>query len=84
MVVPLWTRVEVSLNVTGVASMKGVEATVEPEAKVCYGENFNVGKLNEFLGGRLGKHAEESESWSDVLVSLHERLLARGKKGGSG
>lgn len=81
MVVPLATRVEVSLNMTGVAGTKGVEVAVEPEAKVCYGENFNVGKVNEFLGG---KPAEESESWSDVLVSLHERLLARGKKGGSG
>lgn len=81
MVAPLGTRVEVTIHLRGAAGVGGVEVGVEPEARVCYGENFNVGKIGEFLAGRIGRPGEGSESWSDVLVSLHERLLARGRKG---
>lgn len=82
MVVPLGTRVEVTLNIRGSAGLGGVQMEVEPEAKVCYGENFNVGKIGEFLAARVGRPGEGSESWSDVFVSLHERLLARRRKEG--
>lgn len=83
MMTPLGTRVEVTLNVRGVVSEGGVQVSVEPAARVCYGENFNVEKIAEFLAGRIGPSGEAkegAESWSDVFVSLHERLLARGKK----
>ncbi|SPO07684.1 related to spindle pole body protein [Cephalotrichum gorgonifer] len=83
MMVPLATRVEVTLNIRGAVGHGGVEVAVEPEAKVCYGESFNVGKITEFLSGRIGSSRERGdggESWSDVFVSLHEKLLARGQK----
>lgn len=88
MVVPLATRVEVTLRIQGIVGPGGVEIKVEPEARVCYGENFNIGKIAEFLAERVsgesGETAESGRSWSDALVLLHEKLLARGKKMGDG
>lgn len=83
MMAPLGTRVEVTLNVRGSVGESGVQVSVEPETRVCYGENFNAGKIAEFLAGRIGASGEAkdgAESWSDVFVSLHEGLLARGRR----
>ncbi|KAL6876685.1 Spc7 domain-containing protein [Trichoderma novae-zelandiae] len=78
---PLETRVEVTLNLKGASGPEGVNVDVSTDAKVIYGEQFNVGKVGEFLGTRIGKSVgAEGERWSDVVVELYEKLLARGKK----
>ncbi|KAK7430108.1 hypothetical protein QQZ08_003292 [Neonectria magnoliae] len=81
LLVPLGTRVEVILNMRGQSGPDGLEVAIHPEAKVVYGEHFNVAKVGEFLGTRIGKYVDAGEEeWSDVLVELHARLIARGKK----
>lgn len=78
---PLETRVEITLNLSGSSGAKGVDVTITPEAKVVYGEHFNVGKIGEFLATRIGNQVGATEeAWSDVVVELHERLIARGRK----
>lgn len=81
---PLQTKVEVVIGLQGVSSPDGIGFAVHPEAKVIYGEQFNVGKMTEFLSTHLGNTLrgkdEDVQSWSDVLVTLHEKLLARGRK----
>ncbi|KAL0935136.1 chromosome segregation protein (Spc7 kinetochore protein) [Colletotrichum truncatum] len=81
---PLETKVEIALEIQGVSKPDGVEFSLHPEATVVYGEHFNTGKIAEFLLTHLGDNAfsqdEGTPSWSDVVVNLHERLLARGRK----
>lgn len=78
---PLETRVEVTFNLRGSSGPEGVNVDVSTDAKVVYGEQFNVGKVGEFLGTRIGKNVgAEGEQWSDVVVELYEKLIARGKK----
>ncbi|CAM1504517.1 Fc.00g021080.m01.CDS01 [Cosmosporella sp. VM-42] len=81
LLVPLETRVETTLHLHGESGPDGLEVTLAPEAKVIYGEHFNVAKVGEFLAARIGKRVDAGEEeWSDVMVELHERLIARGKK----
>ncbi|RSM12194.1 hypothetical protein CDV31_006399 [Fusarium ambrosium] len=81
LLVPLETRVEVKLNLHGQSGPGGLDVTVTPEAKVLYGEHFNVSKVAEFLGTRVGKAVGAGEEeWSNVMVELHARLIARGRK----
>ncbi|KAK6214953.1 chromosome segregation protein (Spc7 kinetochore protein) [Colletotrichum tabaci] len=81
---PIATKVEVALEIRGSSRTDGVEFALHPEAKVIYGEHFNTGKMGEFLATHLGGDAfslvEGAPSWSAVVVDLHERLLARGRK----
>lgn len=78
---PLETRVEVAFNLKGSSGPEGVAVDVSTEATVVYGEQFNVGKVGEFLATRIGKSVgAEGEQWSDVVVELYEKLIARGKK----
>ncbi|KAJ0162499.1 Kinetochore protein spc7 [Colletotrichum tanaceti] len=81
---PIATKVEVALEIRGSSRTDGVEFALHPEAKVIYGEHFNTGKMGEFLTTHLGGDAfspvEGAPSWSAVVVDLHERLLARGRK----
>jgi kinetochore protein Spc7/SPC105 len=81
---PLQTKVEVVIGLEGVSAPDKIAFAVRPEAKVVYGEQFNVGKMTDFLTTHLGitlrGKDDERQSWSDVLVSLHEKLLARGRK----
>ncbi|KAM0288089.1 hypothetical protein ACHAQH_000157 [Verticillium albo-atrum] len=78
------TRVEVVLGLRGVSTSDGVDFVIQPDARVVYGETFNTGKMGEFLSTHLGEkivdRVEGSSSWSDVVVDLHERLVARGRK----
>ncbi|KAK2023502.1 Spc7 kinetochore protein [Colletotrichum zoysiae] len=80
------TKVEVALEIRGSSNPDGIDFTLHPEAKVIYGEHFNTGKMGEFLTTHLGDRAlsqeEGAPSWSNVVVDLHERLLARGRKQG--
>ncbi|ROT39335.1 Spc7-domain-containing protein [Sodiomyces alkalinus F11] len=84
LLVPIETRVEVSLHVQAASRPDGVEFSLHPQARVVYGETFNAGKMSEFLSTHLGEMVrpvgEGAPSWCDVLVDLHERLLARGRK----
>lgn len=81
LLVPLETRVEILVNLRGHSEPAGLQVTIEPEAKVVYGEHFNVAKVAEFLATRIGESIGEcDEEWSDILVELHERLIARGSR----
>ena len=78
---PLETRVEVILNLHSRAEADGVGVAISPEAKVVYGEQFNAGKMKDFLATHIGESvAVDGKEWSDVMVELHERLIARGRK----
>ncbi|KAH7155532.1 hypothetical protein B0J13DRAFT_604509 [Dactylonectria estremocensis] len=81
LLVPLETRVEATLNLSGQSGPDGLDIAITPETKVVYGEHFNVGKVSEFLASRIGKLVGTGEEeWSDVMVELHGRLIARGRK----
>ncbi|OHE96658.1 Spc7 kinetochore protein [Colletotrichum orchidophilum] len=83
---PIETKVLVALEIRAASMADGIEFTLHPEANVVYGEHFNTGKMGEFLTTHMGEKALSQEegvsSWIDVVVDLHERLLARGKKQG--
>lgn len=81
LLVPLETRVEITLNFSACSDSEGVDVAIAPEAKVVYGEHFNVAKVGEFLETKIGKKVGAvEEDWNDVVVELHERLIARGRK----
>jgi kinetochore protein Spc7/SPC105 len=83
MLVPLKTRVEVGLVLDG---GEGGEVTITPEARVVYGEQFNAKKMVDFLEGKVGERVVAGGKgrgeavWSEALVELHGKLLARGQK----
>ncbi|KAI0149805.1 Spc7-domain-containing protein [Hypoxylon sp. NC0597] len=80
------TKVEITLGLHGKSTPDGIEVTIVPQARVVYGEQFKVDKIVEYLTARVGTHVvtkEENssiESWSDVIVELHEKLIAKGRK----
>ncbi|KAK4201813.1 putative kinetochore protein spc7 [Triangularia verruculosa] len=89
MLVPLQTRVEVGLRLKvvgddGGGAQGGLEVGVGVEARVVYGEQFNTGKLEEFLQGRIGQvvvgGGEKDRGWDVVMGELYKRLLARGSR----
>lgn len=81
LLVPLKTRVEVVLHLHRCASEDGIGVAVAPAANVVYGEPFNTTKMSEFLSTRISKAVGSSgEWWSDVMVELHSKLIARGRK----
>lgn len=83
---PLETKVQIVLGLHGRNTADGIEIAIVPEARVVYGEHFKVDKVGEYLSTRIGnmvvtgEEKEGVERWGDVLVELHERLLARGRK----
>ena len=80
------TKVEVQFEVItscgdGVAE---VEVMVKPSAKVVYGKELNVKKMNDLLKQRIG-HGKKSKArdgvcWANAINELEEHLAARGKK----
>ncbi|RBR08983.1 hypothetical protein FVER53590_00513 [Fusarium verticillioides] len=83
LLVPLETRLEIKLGLQGQSSAEALNVVIAPDAKVLYGEHFNVLKVTEFLTTRIGKFVGAGqEQWSDVMVELHRRLIARGRKAG--
>ncbi|KAI1827171.1 Spc7-domain-containing protein [Xylaria intraflava] len=86
LLVPLETKVEIVLSLHGQHTPTGVQVSIVPQARVIYGEQFKVDKVVEYLTTRMGtsvvtkEELAEVESWSDIVVELHERLLARGRK----
>ncbi|KAF5700575.1 spindle pole body protein [Fusarium globosum] len=83
LLVPLETRLEIKLDLQGQSGAEALDVMITPDAKVLYGEHFNVPKVTEFLNTRIGKFVGAGEEqWSDVMVELHGRLIARGRKAG--
>ncbi|KAG6081775.1 hypothetical protein E4U16_006976 [Claviceps sp. LM84 group G4] len=81
----LKTRVETTFHLRGQSMPQGVDIGISTQVHVVYGEHFNVGKVGEFLANKIGnKMGTKQEGWGDVLVELHKRLIARGRKQGSG
>ncbi|RDA91983.1 hypothetical protein CP533_1336 [Ophiocordyceps camponoti-saundersi (nom. inval.)] len=76
LLVPLKTLIEIQLRLDG--GCGGVAVSVE--ARVVYGEPFNVGKMGEFLAARIGDRVGGEEDWSDALLELQRRLIAKGSK----
>ncbi|KAI1752781.1 hypothetical protein F4782DRAFT_114550 [Xylaria castorea] len=79
---PLETKVEIELALHGQHTPGGLQVSITPQARVVYGEHFKIDNVVEYLATRIGTvvGTEETESWSDVVVELYERLLARGRK----
>ncbi|KAI0474800.1 hypothetical protein F4859DRAFT_79711 [Xylaria cf. heliscus] len=83
---PLETKVEIELVLRGQHTPSGLQISIAPKARVVYGEHFKIDKVVEYLETRIGtaipaeEERGEVESWSNVVVELHERLLARGRK----
>ncbi|KAL2126163.1 hypothetical protein VTI74DRAFT_1578 [Chaetomium olivicolor] len=87
LLVPLQTRVEITLNLGVEGGDDGLEVLVTPEAKVVYGEQFNAGKMTEFLAGRVGGALEKDKEtqekkmgWDEAVLELYKRLLEKGKQ----
>ncbi|KAM7202414.1 kinetochore protein spc7 [Rhypophila sp. PSN 637] len=70
-----------------------LEVEVVPDVMVMYGEGFNLGKMREFLVARVAKtvdhddekggkeqQQQQQQQWSEVVVDMHKRLLAKGSK----
>lgn len=84
---PLQTKVEISLDLRGRGTADGLDVAIVPTARVIYGEHFKIDKVSDYLSTNLGtkllsqqEAVEQSAPWSNVVVDLHERLLARGRK----
>ncbi|ORY55480.1 uncharacterized protein BCR38DRAFT_356904 [Pseudomassariella vexata] len=83
---PLQTKVQIVIGLQTQKNGHGVDVAIVPQAHIVYGEHFKVDKVCEYLSTRLGSKVvtkeenEAVESWSDVIIELHERLLARGRK----
>ncbi|KAK6074797.1 Spc7 kinetochore protein [Seiridium cupressi] len=83
---PLKTKVELVLELRAEHVSAGLQIAILPQAKVVYGEHFKTDKVCEYLATRMGDRVlsrddnAEREPWSDIVVELHERLLARGRK----
>ncbi|PHH88214.1 hypothetical protein CDD83_7837 [Cordyceps sp. RAO-2017] len=81
LLVPLQTKVEVTLVLRGCSGPSGVDVGISVEANVVYGEHFNVAKIGEFLTTRIGgRVGEGSEDWSEVMMELQRKLIATGRK----
>jgi kinetochore protein Spc7/SPC105 len=83
LLVPLQTRVEVILGLEMERRGEGMEVVVSPDARVVYGESFNVSKMIEFLKGRVwggGTEGEGKVGWDEAVLELYKRLLVKGRQ----
>ncbi|KAI1174057.1 hypothetical protein F4777DRAFT_555512, partial [Nemania sp. FL0916] len=86
LLVPLQTKVEITLALHAQNTPGGLRVAIAPKAEVIYGEQFKIDNVVDYLATRVGdevvtkeERGERVESWSDAVVELHERLLARGR-----
>lgn len=83
LVTELETKIEVIFAISLNTTRGDTQVTIEPSARVVYGEAFNLGKMKDYLTSRIkqtpGEH-DVQETWCNILVSLHRRLLTRGRK----
>ncbi|KAH8204992.1 hypothetical protein TruAng_000875 [Truncatella angustata] len=86
LLVSLETKLELTLGLQAKHTFQGVQVAIIPEAKIIYGEHFKVDNVREYLSTRMGDSIvskadnPEREPWSDIVVELHDRLMARGRK----
>lgn len=81
LLVPLKTLIEVGLRLDGSDGSDDNDVmAVSVSARVVYGEQFNEGKMGEFLAARIGQRVEAGQDWSDAFVELRRRLVAKGGK----
>ncbi|KAK0632985.1 hypothetical protein B0T14DRAFT_560618 [Immersiella caudata] len=89
LLVPLKTKVEVTVALQSTTNTDGLVVTVMPSARVLYGEQFNATKMTDFLSGKLGgpvvggegeKGEGKMSAWGDAVQELHRKLLARGQR----
>ncbi|KAI3399934.1 hypothetical protein diail_5090 [Diaporthe ilicicola] len=76
---PLQTKVGVSLDVQSSVGVDGLEFIVSAQAAIVYGEQFNAGKMAEFLSSRIGDHVYYKLSPPDMIdevVELLRRLMS--------
>lgn len=79
------TKVHLGFEVKVRSDEKVIEldVSVQPTAKVFYGEELKEKKMAEFLGQRIGgkDRAEKDVGiWARAVLELQERLIARGRK----
>ena len=85
LIIPLTTKIEISVDLHSQSGEDGIEIDVSPSASVVYGERFNEPKMGEFLLSRCGNVVEEKGMstkayWGNAVAELGEKLLARGRK----
>lgn len=83
LLVPLQTKIEVFLGVQSAVGADGLQFFVSSHAAIVYGEQFNAGKMTEFLSSRIGDHVKsekQTEDWYHGVSELHGKLLAQGTK----
>lgn len=80
------TKVQIGFEVKVQSDEKTIEldVSVQPTAKVFYGEELKEKKMAEFLEQKLGakKKPENADVgvWARAVLELQERLVARGRK----
>ena len=83
----LRTRVEVffKLSLSPSSTDDFPDVSVEPDAKVVYGEGFVKSGMVEFLRARVGKSltVDDDKGWDEAVLVLRKRLLG-GSGSGSG
>jgi kinetochore protein Spc7/SPC105 len=86
LLVPLKTKIDISLALHGPPAQGDFEVTISPQARVIFGEHFKVNKIVEYLETRIGTAVTtegergKARLWSDIVVELHEKLAARDEK----
>lgn len=80
---PLATKMQVSFHLRAMSDLTGVDIRVTPDVHVVYGERFNESKMRDLLATRIQRN-ENGDSghgrWSDAVIELSQKLLARGRK----
>ena len=79
------TKVHLGFEVKVHSDEKAIEldVSVQPTAKVFYGEELKEKKMAEFLGQRIGGKDRADKDvgiWARAVLELQERLIARGRK----
>lgn len=80
----LRSKVNVVFDVSVTVENMKVKAAVRARVETVYGEKYNETRMSEFMMEKCagGKLEETSMGcWSDAVVELRERLIARGRKG---
>ncbi|KAF2738454.1 Spc7-domain-containing protein [Polyplosphaeria fusca] len=80
----LQTKIRATFEIGVCMGEDGVEAQVDIEASLVYGEKYNADKMGAFLRDFCGaqlRSGEEMGVWADAVADLVGRLVATGRKG---
>ncbi|KAI1431379.1 hypothetical protein GGR50DRAFT_679906 [Xylaria sp. CBS 124048] len=86
LMVPLETKLEITLSLHGQQTPTGVQVSIVPSARVAYGEQFKIDNIVEYLTTRIGtsvvtkEEQDGIEYWYSSVIELQEKLIARGRK----